>query len=147
MQRVVLASAVLLSAIVLAAASLEPLNVRPGLWQVTMTSKISQLPAPNTSTYKSCLRKEDLNKYPFSDPDANCAWNVVSSTGSTMEANGTCMPEGMGKVEFKMRLEAVNPESMKGTGQLTASGPGGAMNGIYSGSAKWIGANCPTSMK
>jgi Protein of unknown function (DUF3617) len=147
MRRAIVASAVLLSATVLLAANLDPLNLKAGLWQVTMTSKVNELPAPNTTTYKSCLRKEDLNKYPFTDPDGNCTWNVVSSTGSKMEANGTCMPEGMGKVEFRMRLEALNSESVKGTGQLIANGPVGTMNGSYSGSAKWIGANCPANMK
>jgi hypothetical protein len=136
-----------MSATVLVAASLSPLNVKPGLWQVTMTSKINAFPAPNTSTYKSCVRKEDLGKYPFTDPEANCTWNVVSSTGSMMEANGTCMPASMGKVEFRMRLEAVDSENVRGTGQLTANGPAGAMNGNYTGAAKWIGAACPADMK
>lgn len=135
-----------MSATVGVAASLEPLNVKTGLWQVTMTSKIKELPAPNTSTYKSCIRKEDLSKYPFADPEANCTWKVVSSTGSKMEASGTCMPEGMGKVEFRMSLEAVDSESIRGTGQLTADGPVGTMSGSYTGAAKWIGATCPADM-
>jgi Protein of unknown function (DUF3617) len=147
MRKMILCGAVILPATVLAAASLEPLNVKTGLWQVTMTSKIAALPAPNTSTYKSCLAKEDLNKYPFTDPDENCTWTVLSSTGSKMEADGTCTPEDMGKVGFKMSLEAVDSESIKGTGQLTATGPAGPMNGSYSGTAKWIGATCPADMR
>jgi hypothetical protein len=143
MGNMILSGVVVLSATTLVAASLDPLNIRTGLWQVTMTSKINELPAPNTSTYESCVRKEDLGKYPFTDPEANCTWNVVSSTGSKMEANGTCMPEGMGKVGFSMRLEAVDSENVKGTGQLTANGPAGTMKGSYSGAAKWIGATCP----
>ena len=88
-----------------------------------------------------------MNKYPFTDPDENCTWNVVSSTGSKMEADGTCTPEEMGKVGFKMRLEAVDSENIKGTGQLTANGPAGAMNGSYMGTAKWIGAACSADMR
>jgi hypothetical protein len=143
MRNMILSGVVLLSATTLVAATLDPLNVRTGLWEVTMTSKINEMPAPNTSTYKSCVRKEDLGKYPFTDPEANCTWNVVNSTGSKMEANGTCMPEGMGKVGFRMRLEAVDSENVRGTGQLTANGPAGTMNGSYTGAAKWIGATCP----
>jgi hypothetical protein len=33
-----------------------------------------------------------------------------------MEATGTCMPEGMGKVDFSMNLQALDSENMKGTG-------------------------------
>src|ERR1700680_733742 len=137
MRKMILLAAVLLSATVLLAATLEPLNVKPGLWQVTMTSTISGLPAPTVSTYKSCVKKEDLDKYPFTDPKDKCAWTVQSSTGSKMEATGTCMPEGMGKVDFSMRLEALDSENVKGTGKLTANGPAGAMNGNYSATAKW----------
>ena len=147
MRRMILLAAVLLSATVLLAATVEPLNVKPGLWQITMTSRISGLPAPTVNTYKSCVKKEDLDKYPFTDPKAKCTWTVQSSTGSKMEATGTCMPEGMGKVDFSMNLEALDSENVKGTGQLTANGPAGAMNGNYSATAKWVGATCPPGMK
>src|ERR1700681_4063696 len=123
MGKMILLVAVLLSATVLLAATLEPLNVKTGLWQVTMTSTITGLPAPTTTTYKSCVKKEDLDKYPFTDPKAKCNWTVVSSTGSKMEATGTCMPEGQGKVDFTMSLEALDSENVKGTGQLTINGP------------------------
>lgn len=112
-----------------------------------MTSSVSALPAPSTSTYKSCIRKEDLGQYPFTDPDANCTWKVLSSTGKEMQANGTCMPEGLGKVEFKMHLVAVNSENIRGTGQLSAAGPVGPMSGSYTGTAKWIGVSCPADLR
>jgi len=137
--------AVLLSVTVVAS-PLNPLNVKTGLWQVTMTSQINTLPKANTSTYKSCVKKEDLSKYPFTDPKANCTWTVVSSTGSQMEANGTCTPRGMGNVEFKINLVAVDSENVRGTGQLNMNGPAGTMSGTYSGSAKWIAAACPADL-
>jgi len=143
MRNRILSGVVLVWTTILVAATPNPLNIKPGLWQVTMTSKISALPAPHTRTYQSCIRKEDLSQYPFTDPDAHCTWKVVSSTGSQMEANGTCTPEGMGQVEFKMRLEAVDPQNVKGTGELTANGPAGALSGSYAGTAQWIGARCP----
>lgn len=147
MRTMLLFSAILLSVSILLAAGLDPLNVKAGLWQVTMTSQINQAPAPHINTYKSCVKREDLNKYPFTDPKANCNWTVVSSTGTRMEANGTCRPQGMGDVGFNMRLEALDSENVKGTGQLTANGPAGPMNGVYSGTAKWIGASCPADMR
>jgi hypothetical protein len=147
MRKMILFAATLVSATVLYAAALEPLNVKPGLWQVTMTSTISGLPKPTVNAYKSCVKKEDLDKYPFTDPKDKCVWTVQSSTGSNMEATGTCMPEGMGKVDFSMNLQALDSENVKGTGQLTANGPVGAINGNYSATAKWVGATCPPGMK
>jgi hypothetical protein len=131
----------LLTATVIAAASLAPLGISIGAWQVTMTSSINGMP-PHTSTYTSCVRPSDLTKYPFNDPKANCTWNVVSSTSSTMQANGTCMPPNMGKMQFVMQLTAVDPQHVRGTGHLTADGPNGALTGDYSGSGKWAGAEC-----
>jgi hypothetical protein len=140
-------SAVLFWATVLTVTGLTPLNVKTGLWRVTMTSKISSLPAPNTSTYDSCVKKEDLDKYPFTDPDDNCNWKVLTSTGSEMEATGTCKPPGMGNVSFSMKLVATDTQNVKGTGQLTINGQGATMNGTYSGTAKWISATCPAGVK
>jgi hypothetical protein len=143
MRKIIMLGSVILSATALFAAALEPLNVKTGVWQVTMTSKINGLPKPTTNTYKTCVTKADLDKYPFTDPDAHCTWTVQSSTGSKMDATGICMPNGMGKVDFAMKLEALNSESVQGTGQLSFNGPAGAMNGNYSAMAKWVGATCP----
>ncbi len=147
MRRMILLVVVLLSATVLLAAALEPLNVKPGLWQVTMTNTISGLPAPTTNTYKTCVKKEDLDKYPFTDPKTKCNWTAQNSTGNKMDATGTCMPDGQGKVDFNIHLEALDSENVKGTGQLKFDGPAGPMNGNYSATAKWVSATCPAGMK
>jgi hypothetical protein len=92
------------------------------------------------------LKKEDLNKYPFTDPEKKCAYTVLSSTGTTMEVRGTCAPGSEGaKIDFKMRLDALDSENVKGTGQMTMSGPSGSMNGNYAATAKWIAATCPAN--
>jgi hypothetical protein len=133
-----------LTATIVAAANLAPLSIKTGAWQVTMTSSINGMP-PHTTSYTSCVRPEDLTKYPFTDPKANCSWNVVSSTGSAMQANGTCTPRNMGTLQFVMQLTAVDSEHVQGTGQLTANGPNGALSGQYSGAGKWAGAQCPAT--
>src|SRR5580704_14188011 len=136
-KRIVFVIAVLSAAIV-AAASLVPLSIKTGAWQVSMTSSINGMP-PHTTSYTSCVRPGDLTKYPFTDPKANCSWNVVSSTSNSMQANGTCAPEKMGTVQFAMQLTAVDAEHVQGTGQMTANTPNGPMSGSYSGMGKWIG--------
>jgi hypothetical protein len=147
MRRTIVLAPILLLGAILMAATLEPLNVKTGLWQVTMTNTISGLPKPTTNSYQSCLKKEDLAKYPFTDPKDKCTWTVQTSTGSKMDATGTCMPEGLGKVDFNIHLESLDSENVKGTGQLTFNGPGGVMNGNYSATAKWANSTCPAATK
>jgi hypothetical protein len=149
MRKVILLSAVFLAGtILLADSNVQPLNVKPGLWEVTVNMTISGSRAPQTRVYRSCLKKEDLNKYPFVDPDKKCTYTVVSSTGSTMEATGTCAPGSDGtKVDFKLRLDAVDTENVKGTGQMIMSMGGASMNGNYAATAKWLGGSCPANVR
>lgn len=149
MRRMILLGAVFASGtILLAQGNVQPLNVKPGLWEVTMNMTISGSRAPQTRTYRSCLKKEDLNKYPFVDPDKKCTYTVLNSSGSTMEASGTCAPGHDGaKIDFKMRLDALDSENVKGTGQMTISGNGGSMGGNYAGTAKFIDATCPANVR
>jgi hypothetical protein len=150
MRKMVLLGAVLASAtILLADSGVQLFNVKPGLWEVTMNITINGMGAPpRTNVYKSCVKKEDLNKYPFTDPDKRCTYMVLSSTRSTMEARGTCAPGSEGaKIDFKLRLDALDNENVKGTGQMTMSGQGGTMNGNYAATAKWIGATCPANVR
>jgi hypothetical protein len=58
MRKMILVGAVLASAtILLADSSVQPLNVKPGLWEVTMKMTISGPRAPQTRGDKSCLKK------------------------------------------------------------------------------------------
>ena len=145
MRSVIFLGGVALSSAILLADT-KPLDIKTGLWQITMTSTVTGMGAPQTRTYKSCLKKEDLNKYPFTDPDDKCTYTVVSSTGAKMEAHGTCMrPDA--KIDFELTLEAADSETVKGIGKMIISAAGTTMNGNYAGAGKWIGATCPAGMK
>ena len=150
MRKIVLLGAVLASeTILLADSSVQPLNVKPGLWEVTMNITLNGTGgAPRTNTYRSCVKKEDLNKYPFTDPDKKCTYAVLSSTGATMEARGTCAPGSDGaKIDFKLRLDVLDTENVKGTGQMTMSTGDMTINGTYTATSKWISATCPADVK
>jgi Protein of unknown function (DUF3617) len=142
-KKVLLAAICFAATAVMAANGVQPLNVKTGLWQVTMTMTIQGMGAPRTHTYNTCVTKEKLGQYPFSDPDNHCQTKVQSSTGSHMDVSGTCLPSEGGKADFKMQLDALDSENVKGTGQLSLGGPQGAMHGDYSGKGKWISASCP----
>ena len=180
MRKVISIGPILLLAIAAAVSgNVNPLNLKPGLWQTTMNYTINGTPAmppemearlaqmspeqrakfeamlksqyggaPQTRTWKSCVKKEDLNKYPFDDPNKKCTYTVLNSTGSKMDVRGTCMPGNDGyKYDFKVQLEAADSEHAKGTGQMTVSRGDQTMNGDYSGSSQWLGATCPTEPK
>ncbi len=129
----------------MAAADLQPLNVKPGLWQVTTTTTIQGMGTPMTQTYKSCVT--DMKKYPFPDRDDECKYSVQSSTSSHMEVSGNCLYQNGEKADFKIRLDVIDSENAQGSGQATIVGPSGAMHGDYSGKGRWIAASCPAGTK
>lgn len=181
MRRMILLGAVLSSAMVLlvlvAGGNVNPLNLKTGLWQTTMTAIISGAPpmtpdmqaklaqlspeqrakleammkseyggTPRTTTWKSCVKKEDLNKWPFDDPRKHCKYTVQSSTGTTMEVSGSCMENDGSKFDFKVHLVAPDSEHAAGTGQIVISQGAQNITGKYSGSSKWLGASCPAEL-
>ncbi len=147
MQKLMLFGTIVISmAILVVAQTVQPLNVKPGLWQVTMTTAVQGM-GSQTHTYKSCVNQADLNRYPFADRENNCTYKVQSSTSSHMDVSGTCLPQEGGKADFKIQLDAVDTEDVKGTGQLTLAGPAGPVHGDYSGNGKWLSATCPAGVR
>jgi hypothetical protein len=148
MRNMILLGAISLAAtVVVAGDNIQPLNVKAGLWQVTTTMTIQGMGAPKTQTYKSCVTKENMNQYPFADPDNDCKYKVQSSTGTHMDVSGSCVYQGGGKADFKIQVDVIDTEHAHGSGQLTLAGPEGTMHGDYSGKGKWLAASCPAGTK
>jgi hypothetical protein len=170
MRKIILLSVFCLSAsIVLAGGDIKPLNVKTGLWQVTMTTNMTGIPpispevmkqltpeqrsqleesmkarasqGPQTRTYKHCVTQKDLDKDPFSEKQESCTRTVLTSTSSRMKIRQVCMEKGM-KMDTTINIEAISHESVKGSGHITATGDGHTMNGEINFSAKWLGAVC-----
>ncbi|MBV9608359.1 MAG: DUF3617 family protein [Acidobacteria bacterium] len=126
---------------------IQPLNVKPGQWQVTETFSATGLPSgmrnqPHTITYTNCVTQKDLSTNPFNDREQKCSWTVMNSTGSDMEVKGTgCAIEGM-TADVHLKLHAVDSEHVKGSGEWTANGNGMSISGNATGSGKWMGATC-----
>lgn len=148
----------------------QPLNVKPGLWETTMTTTTSgEMPIPaellskltpeqrarmeqkmkdnsgektRTLTDKSCVTKEQIEEgLTFGHEQGKCTRTVVNSTGSVIDVRVTCADEGM-KTSGTMHFEALSPESIKGTNQMNATGGGHAMSVHMTLTAKWIGPVC-----
>jgi len=106
------------SLIYCAADDITPLNVKEGLWELTVTRSMSGMPAapnippdalakmppeqrarveammkgtPSTDVRKECITKEKLAKHSaFSNSRGDCTRTVVSSTGRKLEMKVHC---------------------------------------------------------
>lgn len=181
MRKVLLAALIcsMAGVILSAAGKVQPLNVKTGFWQVSVTTTMSGLPAippemqakldqmtpqqraqieammknrlggtPQTSSYKKCVTKEELENNPWNKPEEKCNWTVVNSTGSDMEVKtNSCTAGknvGMTQTNVDLKIHVVDSENVQATMQLTSTGNNDTAlvgSGTYTG--KWLGATCP----
>jgi hypothetical protein len=146
------------------AADFHPLDVKPGEWESTMTMATTGLPSippealarlppeqrakfedrikgrPVTSV--SCVKKEKLEKpFLWGHENKSCAHTIVTSTGSMQEIHVECSRE-KSKSSGTVRIEAMNPENIKGSIQMTTTSGEKTMNLNSSFTAKWVGTTC-----
>jgi len=166
---VLLTALVVVCSAVRAADTITPLDVKLGQWETTTTTDSSGLPpippellqrltpeqrakmeemmksrasaGPKTTTRKSCLKKEDLDKALSFGSDERCNRTIVTSSRSKQDIHLECAIGG-GKQTGTIRVEALSSENVKGAMQMTMSGGDRTMNMNYSFNAKWIGPVC-----
>lgn len=167
MKRIVIAT-LLCSSAAWAQNKFQPLNVKTGLWESSVTSTRSgQVPIPaellarltpeqrakfearmkassaakaTTITKKDCETKEKLADQPFNN-QKECKQTIVTSTSTKAEIKVSC-DFGDVKANGTMQVEALSPENVKGSGQMTSNGGGNSMSMNTSFSAKWLGPSC-----
>ena len=166
--KLVLALIVFCSPTLWAADNITPLNVKEGLWEMTMTHSMTGMPAvPNIppdalaklppeqrarveammkggpDVRKECVTKEKLEKHSaFSNNRGDCTRTVVNSTGSKLEVKFHC-EEKQASTDGSFVLEAVSSDSTKGTMHMvTNSNNGHAMNMDFTFSSKYLGPAC-----
>jgi Protein of unknown function (DUF3617) len=150
-------------------AKLQPLNVKTGLWQSTTTyTRAGELPIPastldrltpeqrarleermkansgqtTTLSYKSCLKKEDLENPDFTDKK-QCTWTTLESSSARAKGSAICnYPESGMKLSGMGEIIAMDQEHIKGTIHMTATGNGRKMTTDSRLAAKWLGASC-----
>jgi uncharacterized protein DUF3617 len=153
-----------------AAAKLQALNIKPGLWGSTRTIKrTGQLPIPdemlnrltpeqrarmqermkansaartNTTTEKHCVTREDLDRDRLKLAEAKeCTTTVLNSTTTTVKAKFVCDQEGM-HATGTLELVAADPEHVNGSYHSTANADGHTMNVEGTWTSKWLGPSC-----
>lgn len=96
-----------------------------------------------TTTSKSCVKQEDLNKLPLNN-DQSCKTTLVSSSRTKQEIHMDCDRNG-NKQTGAITIEALNSESIKFTIHAAADNNGKSMNMNITGTSKWLGPTCSDS--
>jgi hypothetical protein len=148
------------------AADYAPMDVKTGVWEVTITTQtkgsipeslLSNLPpdqrarieaamkqqfgSPRTTTHRSCVKKEDLSKPLFDQDQKTCKATLVSASSTKRESRVECKEaEGVGS--GTLRIEATNSEAVKIAGTVAFNAGGNGFNTVINGTAKWISAVC-----
>jgi hypothetical protein len=144
-----------------APAKLQPLNIKPGLWETTVTSKMAggmSVPAEmlnrltaehrarmeerikaqsgqaNTITHHSCITREQLQNPDFTDRK-QCKWTTLESTSTRASGSATCQ-------EFSGRGEIIVVDGEHTKGSLHLSANDGGMSGDTTFTSKWLRSDC-----
>jgi len=164
-----LAPLVLCSLTLWAAENITPLNVKEGLWEVTVTHSMTGMPAtPNippdalakmppeqrarieammkggssTDVRKECVTKEKLEKHSaFSANRGDCTRTVVNSTGSKLEVKFHC-EEKQSSSDGTLAMEALGSDNAKGTMHSVTNANGHTMTMDFAISSKYLGPDC-----
>jgi len=148
---------------------IQPLNVKPGLWETRATYKTSGAPPippetlaklspqqrarleermkansasnANTSTDKHCVTKEDVEKADFGQGKGECTYTVGTSTSTQVKGKYSCNVEGM-TVNGAVDISAPDAEHITGSTQGTLNGGNRTMNVESSFTSKFLSASC-----
>jgi hypothetical protein len=134
------------TAIAFGAGNLHPLNVKPGLWQMTMTARMG---AP--MHYKSCLKPKDLTAAAWTKGMglSGCTWKVLNSTSTDIELQTTgCEKDSNGTtMQLHGKVHAIDSENTTGSFDISLTDNGQAISNHADLTGKWIGATCQADMK
>lgn len=170
MTRIVFLTCILLSSIlVFSGTTVQPLDVKVGLWEATHTTTMTGMPPipaealahmsaeqraqiegsmmsgkPKTTTQKDCLTKEKLNKeYLFGEDRKNCTHTVVTSTSSKIVMKIHCVEEkGQMNMDGTFNIDVISSEHVKGTMKMATSGSGQNMNMNVDFDSRYLGPAC-----
>lgn len=149
--------------------TITPLNVKPGLWEISVTHSMSgKLPisedklakmtpeqrarieaamgqggmGAGTDVHKECVTKEKLDKdRAFGTDRKGCARTIVNSSSTKLEAKMHCEEEER-KTDGTLFLEVVSSDHVKGNMDATVSSGGRTMNMHFTFNSKYLGSSC-----
>jgi hypothetical protein len=148
---------------------IQPLNVKPGLWETTSTFKSSGAPPvppetlarltpqqrarleqrmnansagnTNTETNKHCVTKDDVEKADFGQGKGECTYTVQTSTSTRVAGKYSCNVEGMA-VNGTVDIAAPDSEHITGSTKGSLSGGSRTMNVESTFTSKFLSDRC-----
>ena len=149
----IVVSASAASAVLAATTTLQPLNVKTGLWRITKSVTWTGLPPQmaamktgQTQTYNSCVTAKDLNSNPWANGSGDtCTWTVLNSTSTDMEVQAAGCSFGNSGMTGGVHgtIHIIDPQNGTGSMAITVTGNGQTMNGVATYTGKWVSASCP----
>ena len=167
----ILAAIVFFSLTLFAADKITPLNIKEGLWEMTVTHSMTGMPAmpsippdalakmppeqrarmeammkggATTDVRKECVTKEKLEKQSaFSDNRKECTRTVLNSTGSKLEVKIHCEKSGeQGAMDGTLFVEAIGSDNVKGKMEAVTNANGRTVNMNFTFSSRYLGPAC-----
>jgi uncharacterized protein DUF3617 len=147
----------------------EPINIKPGLWDVTQTMTMSGAPLyvpsmnaasraeyakswektankPTTDQDQQCITAKDIKEARvFQDRGTEgkqCKQTVKKQTSTAWSASSDCKDDKTTNL-LELDYTAPSPERFTGTMKSTLTSPNGKTIIDMKMSGKWIGASCP----
>jgi hypothetical protein len=122
-------------------AGAQPLNVRPGGWDMTMSLVVNGT-SPKVTPVKSCVTKEDLERDQAFQKDEDCSYKISARTPTRFAGTVSCKNENM-QTRGEFEIVAASPEviAMK-TASKGSSTKGGAMDVRMEMKGRWASASC-----
>ena len=170
--------ATMLVGVILAAsltnAAAEPLNIKPGLWEMTVRAEMHGMPPipeeqlknlspqqrdaiqrmmaesskPHTRNLQQCITQEDLNKsenlFNSDQPGMTCNNKLSKHSGSGMSGTIDCT-KGNTHSTGTFTYEAKDREHVTGKVSMTITNGTNTMTTKGSMSGHWLGSECPKS--
>jgi len=138
-----------------APATVQPLNARTGLWQISLMVTWAGLPPQlqalmanqPTHNYQSCVTTADLSSNPWANGARDhCSWTVVRSSSTDMEIQGASCDMGASfglSATAHGTIHLSDPEEGTGSFDIMMTGNGQEISGHASYTGKWLAARCP----
>jgi hypothetical protein len=162
MNKAIVMGTLLALPLIATAGDFTPLGLKPGLWEMTMSTKmqlseamLANIPPDRRAqmeammsggagmaptVVKSCLTRDSLSRALnlSADQKKTCQYNLVSSSATRQEVNIECTMKN-GRSTGRMTFEVLSPESGKAIMQLSQDN-GTKMNITIN--SRYLGADC-----
>jgi hypothetical protein len=129
------------AALVAGAALAQPLAVKPGGWDMTMSLSVNGA-TPKLTPWKTCVTKEDLARDAAFQNDPDCQYRISARTATRFSGAVSCKNADMQtRGEFEMVAPSPDSITVKTTTQGSA-GKGGAVTARMELKGHWASASC-----